>query len=101
MASEPVIQNAGGRRVDRRSYSAEVQFRSGTRRATVRVRDISKLGARIEGVFLVHEDDHFFIKLPGIESLEARVVWVAEFAFGCEFMRPLNLVVFEALTRQS
>ena len=44
--------------------------------------------------------DHFFIKLPGMESIEARVAWVEDFEFGCEFMKPLNDVVLEALIRQ-
>ena len=97
MASEPHFRNTGGRRSERLSYSAEVQFRSGTRRANVQLRDISKLGARISGVFVVREDDCFFVKLQGMESIEARVVWVEEFEFGCEFIRPLNEQVLENL----
>lgn len=95
MASEPLFQNAGGRRSERLRYGAEVQFRCGTRRANVRLRDISKFGARVSGVFLVHPDDHLFIKLSGMESIEARVAWVDEFEFGCEFLRPLNDVILE------
>lgn len=74
-----------------------MQFRAGTRRANVKLSDISELGARVEGVFLVHVDDRFFIKLPGMESIEARVAWVADFEFGCEFLRPLNPVILEAM----
>jgi hypothetical protein len=101
MASEALFQNTGGRRSERLSYGAEVQFRSGTRRANVRLRDISKFGARVSGVFLVHNDDRFFIKLEGMESIEARVVWVEEFEFGCEFIRPLNDVVLENLLHRN
>jgi hypothetical protein len=101
MASEPLFQNTGGRRSERLSYGAEVQFRSGTRRANVRLRDISSFGARVAGVFLVHEDDRFFIKLQGMESIEARVAWVEEFEFGCEFIRPLNDVVLENLLHRN
>ncbi len=97
MASEPLFQNNGGRRSERLSYEAEVQFRSGTRRANVRLQDISKFGARISGVYLVHVDDRFYIKLQGMESIEARVAWVEEFEFGCEFIRPLNEMVLESL----
>ncbi|MFM5947855.1 MAG: PilZ domain-containing protein [Novosphingobium sp.] len=97
MASEPAFHTTGGRRIERRFWAADVQFRSGTRRANVKVRDISELGARIEGVFLVREGDSFFIKLPAMESIEARVVWVADFEFGCEFLRPLNPVILEAM----
>ncbi len=101
MASEPLFQNTGGRRSERLSYSAEVQFRSGTRRANVRLRDISNLGARISGVYLVHIDDRFFIKLDGMEAIEARVAWVEEFEFGCEFIRPLNQVVLENVLQRN
>lgn len=100
MASEPAFQNTGGRRSERLSFDAEVQFRSGTRRANVRVRDISEFGARIAGVYLVHVDDRFFIKLQGMESIEARVAWVEEFQFGCEFLRPLNPVILESLVHR-
>jgi len=56
-ASLPKFQSTGGRRADRRSYDAQIQFRKGVKRATVKLRDISQLGARVAGVFLVHEDD--------------------------------------------
>lgn len=101
MASEPLFDNTGGRRSDRRRYGAEVQFRSGTRRANVRLRNISKYGACVSGVFLVHAGDNFFIKLDGMESIEARVVWVEDFEFGCEFVRPLGDVVLENLLQRS
>lgn len=101
MASVPLYENAGGRRSKRQSYTAEVQFRSGNRRANVRLRNISRFGARICGVFLVHEGDRFFIKLHGIESIEARVAWIEQFEFGCEFTRPLNDVVLENLLHRS
>lgn len=99
MASEPQFTTRGGRRADRRSIAATVQFRAGSRRASVQMRDLSPIGARIGGVFLVHSGDRFFVKLPGLEAIEARVAWVEEFEFGCEFVRPLSEVVFEAVTR--
>lgn len=100
MASKPLFQNSGGRRSERLSYAAEVQFRSGTRRANVRLRDISTFGARVSGVFRVQVDDRFYVKLQGIESIEARVAWVEEFEFGCEFVRPLNEVILQSLIQR-
>ena len=100
MNTEPQFQPTGGRRAERKPFPATVQFRSGNRRANVEVRDISPLGARIAGVYLVHDGDHLYLKLPSIEAIEARVVWVEDFEFGCEFMRPLSEVVFDAITRQ-
>ncbi|MEY4237717.1 MAG: hypothetical protein RL339_318 [Pseudomonadota bacterium] len=95
-ASQPQFASTGGRRADRRSYDAQIQFRKGTRRAMVKLRDISQLGARVAGVFLVHVDDHFYLTLPGLAPIEARVAWVTQFEFGCEFVHPLNPVILEA-----
>jgi hypothetical protein len=101
MTSQPQFQQTSGRRADRRRYAASVQFRAGNRRANVQAQDISELGARISGVFLVHEGDHFFIKIGSIEPIEARVAWVTDFEFGCEFLRPLSPVILDAITRSA
>ena len=98
MSSEPQFQSTGGRRADRFAFAGEVQFRSGSRRANVQILDISTLGARISGVFLVHENDHIFLKLPLIEPIPARVAWVQTFEFGCEFDRPISEVILAAIT---
>lgn len=97
MSTERVAREPAARRSERWAWDAEVQFRSGTRRASVRLRDISPLGARIKGVFRVHEGDRFFVRFDGMESIEAKVAWVSEFEFGCEFARPLSPVILEAL----
>ncbi|MCC6925368.1 PilZ domain-containing protein [Novosphingobium sp.] len=101
MSQEAQFQQTSGRRADRRRYQASVQFRAGTRRANVQVQDISELGARISGVFLVHEGDHFYLKLASIEAIECKVAWVTDFEFGCEFIRPLNPVILDAITRSN
>ena len=98
MSIKPQFQTTGGRRADRQAFAAQVQFRSGNRRAAVQVRDISVLGARISGVFLVHENDLIYLKLPMIEPFPARVVWADSFEFGCAFERPLSGVILAAIT---
>ena len=97
MSIEPQFENSGERRVDRFVFAAEVQFRSGPKRAAVQVRDISTLGARISGVFLVHAGDLIYLKLPSIEAIPARVAWTESFEFGCEFERPLSDFVLAAI----
>ena len=99
MSSEALAKTLSERRVNRQAFDAVVQFRSGSRRADVKVLDISAMGARISGVFLVREHDQFFLKLPMIEPVPARVAWVEEFEFGCEFARPLSEVVLDAIIR--
>lgn len=96
-AAHPDMRSVGNRRADRRSFYAEIQFRRGIKRAVVKLRDISELGARVNGVFLVHENDSFYLTLPGLAPIEARVAWVTAFEFGCEFMQPLNPVILESI----
>lgn len=98
MTDMPLFQTTGGRRAERKSFAAEVQFRSGTRRAAVQVRDISTMGACISGVFLVHVGDNIYLKLPMLEPFPARVAWADAFEFGCEFERPLSEVILAAIT---
>ncbi len=98
--SEPQFKATGGRRADRYAFTAEVQFRAGTRRAAVQVRDISTHGARVSGVFMVRENDHIYLKLPIVEPIPARVAWANSFEFGCEFDRPLSEAVLAAITTE-
>lgn len=99
-ASRPKLRSLGGRRADRRTFFAEIHFRKGVKRAMVKLRDISELGARVDGVFLVHENDFFYLTLPGLASIEARVVWVDRFEFGCEFIQPLSPVILDSIVNR-
>jgi hypothetical protein len=99
MASQPQSDNASARRAERKPFKATVHFRRGERRANVEVLDITHLGARLAGVFLVREGDRFWLKIASLESIEARVAWVEEFQFGCEFDRPLSELILEAILR--
>lgn len=100
-AKMPRIGLVGGRRADRRSFDAQIQFRKGNKRATVILRDISQFGARVAGVYLVQPDDRFFLTLPGLAPIAARVAWVRQFEFGCEFQDPLSPVVLEAMLERA
>ena len=99
MFQQPAFKNAGGRRADRQRNSGTVQFRSGSRRADVQVCDISTLSAQISGVLRVHEGDQVHLKLGELELITARVAWVSQLEFGCEFARPLSAVVLASITR--
>ena len=35
----------------------------------------------------------------GLEAIEARIAWVADFEFGCEFVRPLSPFILDAIIR--
>jgi PilZ domain len=99
VASNPQADNADGRRAERKPFPATVHFRAGNRRANVEVRDISRYGARIGGVYLVRDGDQLWLKLASLEAIEAKVMWFEDFEFGCEFDRPLSDIVLESILR--
>lgn len=101
MASQPQFEKADVRRAERKVFPATVHFRAGNRRANVEVRDISRFGARIGGVYLVNDGDHLWLKLASLEAIEAKVVWFEDFEFGCEFERPLSDIVLESILRNA
>ena len=98
MIERPITEAAAVRRADRKLFAATVQYRAGNKRAEVRVSNISSLGARVSGVFLVREGDRLFLKIGQLAAAEARVAWVNDFEFGCEFVQPLSEVVLDAIT---
>ena len=98
-SQEPELPPAPQRKADRVPLSAEVQLRSGARRAVVKVNNLSITGARIAVAQLLRTGDQIYLKLPGLEAIEARVVWVDSFEAGCEFARPLHPATFETVVR--
>jgi hypothetical protein len=101
MASQPQSESENGRRAERKPFPAMVHFRAGNRRANVEVRDISRYGARIGGVYLVRDGDLLWLKLASLEAIEAKVVWFEDFEFGCEFDKPLSDIVLESILRNA
>ena len=95
----PLAETSHQRQSDRVPLKAEVQYRSGARRAAVKINNLSVTGARISVAHLLRPGDQFYLKLPGLEAIEAQVVWVDAFEAGCKFARPLHQATFEALVR--
>lgn len=85
------------RRGDRRQIRTKAQCRRGTMRETVEILDLSPGGARVRAVAPLRIGFAIWIRLPGIEPQEARVVWTQGFESGCEFACPLHPAVFDAL----
>ncbi len=86
------------RRGERRRLLATAQCRRGTARETVQVLDLSPAGARVKAIAPLRAGFTVWIKLPGIEAREARVVWTHGFESGCEFTQALHPAVFDALS---
>ncbi|MEO5640154.1 MAG: PilZ domain-containing protein [Sphingomicrobium sp.] len=86
------------RRSARRPLSAEIELRrSFNGKYQVTVRDCSLQGCCINLVDRVALDETLWIKLPGLESIEAYVCWTRDFVAGVQFMKPLHPAVFDML----
>lgn len=89
------------RGADRINFKALVKFRAGSRRAEVRVHDVSTEGIRMSVIHSLKVGDRLFVTLPGIESMEAEVAWEKEFELGCRFIKPLHPAVLGMLVGHS
>lgn len=87
-----------GRRRSRRAlFRADVQFGHKGKRCKVSILDLSVHGIRIRAIHKLAIGDEFWIKLPGIAPLSARVSWARDFVIGCEFNSALHPAMFEAI----
>lgn len=85
------------RRGERSELRAPAQCRRGTMRETVVVLDLSPSGARLRTIAPLRTGHSIWLKLPGLEAQETRVVWTRGCESGCEFVHPLHPAVFDAL----
>ncbi len=86
------------RRTARLPFDAEIDLRrSRGMKYQVTVRDFSPEGCSINLVDRVELDEIIWIKLPGLESLEADVCWTRDFVAGVQFRTPLHPSVFAML----
>ncbi|MEO7786738.1 MAG: PilZ domain-containing protein [Sphingomicrobium sp.] len=89
------------RRSARVALSAEIELRrSFNGKYQVTVRDCSPQGCCVNLVDRVALDETLWIKLPGLESMEAYVCWTQDFVAGLEFLKPLHPAVFEMLMKR-
>ena len=87
-----------GRRLDRRPAQGQAECRRGSMRETVELRDLSPGGARVLALSPLRVGHSIWLRLPGLEAQEARVVWTRGCESGCEFIHPLHPAVFDSLT---
>ena len=87
------------RQDERRAVCGEAQCRRGGNRENVELRDLSPGGARVVALSPLREGYSVWLKLPGLEAVEARIVWTRGFESGCEFVHPLHPAVFDTLSR--
>ena len=90
----------------RRAARAEVVLGAGLRQrgahaVTVQVVDLSVTGFRAATHLELTPGADIWLKLPGLESLHSRVVWMKGHWLGCEFVRPLHPAVLDMIVRNA
>jgi PilZ domain len=87
-----------GRRAERLDVRMKASLReAGLTRFDVDVIDMSVTGFRIKTAYTLYPDSRVWLTLPGKAALEAKVAWRRDFTYGCRFIFPLHLAVFEHL----
>jgi PilZ domain-containing protein len=90
----------------RRAARAEVALGAGLRQrgaggVTVQLLDLSTNGFRAATHLELIPGTDIWLKLPGLESLHARVVWMRGHLLGGEFVRPLHPAVLDMVVRNA
>ena len=79
------------RRAQRSKVTITASVRERGRSAIeARITELSVLGCKIEGSLLSAGDVPLWVRLPGLESVEARVLWEENFTAGVAFEHPLH-----------
>lgn len=88
----------------RKAERAEVVLGAGLRQrgahsVTVQIVDLSTTGFRAATHLSLMPGSDVWLKLPGLETLHARVVWMRGHLLGCQFARPLHPAVLAMVVR--
>lgn len=88
----------GGERLHRREQvEMMARFRRNIASTTVMLKDLTRFGARVEGVGALEVDEMITLSLPGRRPSLAFVAWANEHCAGLEFVEPLEDHVFAEL----
>ena len=90
----------------RKANRAEVTLGAGLRQrgasgVTIQIMDLSTHGFRAATHLELERGTDVWLKLPGLESLHAQVVWMRGHLLGCEFARPLHPAVLDMVVRNA
>ena len=84
-------------RAERISFDMMVRFRFTSGRGAVWLRNLTRGGARIDGIPGLRVGDEITLTIPTLKPKPARVAWVMGGGAGLEFARPLHPDIFESL----
>ena len=91
-----------GRQAERRIVNLAARLRDpGARMAEVEVMNLSASGFMAQGEIALEPGAHVWLKLPGLEPQNSRVVWVEGGKAGFEFSAPLHPATLEQLVAGS
>jgi hypothetical protein len=104
-ASSPGVSSympAAGRENGRKAERKHVEMGAGLRQrgatgVTVQVLDLSTHGFRASTHLSLPQGADVWLKLPGLETLHARVAWSDGHMVGCAFVRPLHPAVLQMM----
>lgn len=97
-----VVPDTGKRAQQRLKVDMRAEMRQPLRKGVpVFVTDLSTNGCRLETREQLAAETNLWLKLPGLEALYSRVVWVEEWEAGCEFGQPLHPAVVERLVQSA
>ncbi|MBT0668727.1 hypothetical protein HT136_10145 [Novosphingobium profundi] len=86
-----------GRREPREHVEMLARFRHNIASSTVMLKDLTRYGARIEGVGGLEADEAVSLALPGRRPALAFVAWANAHCAGLEFADPLDAYVYKEL----
>lgn len=91
---------------ERISERVPVELDAGLRRrgahgVSVQILDLSTHGFRAATHLDLYEGSDVWLRLPGLEACQAKVVWVKGYVIGCAFERPLHQAVLEMIVGKS
>jgi len=92
--------DARERREQREHVEMMAKFRRDIASSTVLLKDLTRFGARIEGVGPLERDEAVSLALPGCRPSIAFVCWANEHCAGLEFAEPLENAVFAHLVAE-
>lgn len=91
------ISEPAERRQGRELVEMIARFRRDLTNSTVMLKDLTRFGARIDGVGALEIDEAVTLTLPGCRPLMAFVAWSTDHCAGLEFAEPLEDGVFTEL----
>lgn len=94
-----ILPTPDGRRAERRIVNLAASLREpGASMAEIEVLNLSVTGFAAECDMPVETGAHLWLKLPGLEPVNSKVVWVEGRKAGFEFVTPLHPATLDTVT---